>query len=188
MQSVFLHDKKRQMSQKALAEIKKLNKIKAKRIKSRIALAQQFMKRVSNLVIKLPNNLSPKPLNTRSESSKNFRTNYTTEKERIKAACASNQWLDTTPTINRPPIYRNRDRSKEISSDFKFRPTTSVERVQDTREKQASILQTSTPQSNPFPVGRTYLSYYHPASYTKTFESMHILNQIPILSKNKIYM
>ena len=170
MQNIFLFEKRRKLSQQSYKDLKALKKRKIKRDKERNILAENYKERINKLILKLPEEEKIKPNRIRSESSKHFKTNYFTEKERVSAAFEDNRWLDTTPIPKVSYMLRKRDRSKELSSDFRFRPTTGIERVQETRKWQNTFLDTSNNSKKDINGGRVILNYFHPVLLMQTLK------------------
>ena len=172
MQSVYLFEKKRKASEEVAKEQERAKQYKENRSKSKIELANKYNKRMQKLLLSLPDEIKNPPKAVHCQSSKYFITNYSTELQRIEAACNNNKWLDTTPTPKASYILRKRERNKELSSDLRFRPATSAERIRDSRHWQMSILNTSTNNNTLYSGGRTILDYYHPISHLKTLKSL----------------
>ena len=170
MQNIFLYEKNKKISEEAAFLAKKEEKLRAKRSKTKEVLSQKYKNRISNLFIQIPSASSKAPTSKNTESTKHFKTNYISEKERICCSISNNQWLDTTPTSKPSYFLRTRDRSKELFNDFHYRAHSTIARIQEVRKSQQSILLTSTKENSSTPIGRSFLYYYHPVSHKKTFE------------------
>ena len=171
MQSIFLFEKKRKVSEEAAREQERNRRYQEYRSKSKIVLANRYKKRVQKLLLSLPDETKKPPDVAQSQSSKHFIINYSTEQQRIQAACNSNKWLDTTPSPRVSCVLRKRERHKEIASDFRYRPNSSAERIRDSRHWQISCLDTSTHDHSMQLGGKTASDYYHTVSRLKTLKS-----------------
>ena len=178
MQSIYLYELKKKQSEGVLKSIINKSEIQERQTKSREILCRKHRKRMENLLISLPSEISLKPSKVIPVSTRNFYTNYSTEKQRLITAQSSHSWLDTTPTPKSSYILRKRERSKELNKDFRFKSSSSVERVSETREQQLTIYNTSENKNPMFSGGKTILQYYHPRAYSKTIESQKTLGSL----------
>jgi hypothetical protein len=122
MLNVYLFEKNKKTYEKKAEKLEVQKKIKEKRANSIEFLSKKYKKRISKVLVDIPEKLKAqlKSSKHRYESTKSFNTNYSTEKERIVLACSQNQWLDPVPTPKSKYLLRKRDRNKEISSDLRF--------------------------------------------------------------------
>lgn len=171
MQSIYLFEQKQRRSENICSEDKKRRKVKRKHEKDKEVLASNYQRRISRVLLSLPQEVMQRPMKIRSESTKQFHTNYNSVNDRITSALNQNQWLDTTPTAKLGYQFRKRERRKELADDFHYRPRSGLERVSQTRESQRSFLQTSENTSTLYAGGRSLLGYYHPVAHTKTLQS-----------------
>lgn len=176
MQNVFLYDLLKEKQANAKKEAEKAGKIEKKRRRTQTVLAEKYKERIQEVLGKITDRVKVgKPV--RSLSTKHFVTNYSTEKERIQNASEKNQWFDTTPMPKPQYLFRKRDRSKEISTDMHYRPTTTSERIREIQNWQSTFLNTSSDEKKFYKRDRSVLNYHSPISYVNTLKSLNFLKK-----------